>query len=139
VVRDTLTVSEIAERLADLPVERPEITLIVVFGSRVRHRARRDSDLDIAVCCDGPADLDSLYAVIARRLHADPIDLVDLRRASPLLAFEIARSGHLLFERHPGAFRAFQSLASRRYCDTAKLRRAQRRAIHVFLEREGLA
>ena len=33
----------------------------------------------------------------------------------------------------------FQSLASRRYCDTAKLRAAQQRAIRVFLEREGLA
>ncbi len=138
-VRDTLTVAEIGERLADLSVERPEVTLVVVFGSRVRDRVRGDSDLDIAVGCDGPADLDSIYAVIAKRLRADPIDLVDLRRAGPLLAFEIARSGQLLFERHPGAFRAFQSLASRRYCDTAKLRRAQRRAIHVFLEREGLA
>ena len=37
-----------------------------------------------------------------------------------------------------GAFRSFQSLASRRYCDTDKLRRAQRRSIHAFLERQGL-
>ncbi len=36
------------------------------------------------------------------------------------------------------AFRSFQSLASRRYCDTDKLRRAQRRSIHAFLERQGL-
>jgi hypothetical protein len=35
--------------------------------------------------------------------------------------------------------REFQSLASRRYCDTEKLRRAERRAIQVFLAREGLA
>ncbi len=32
----------------------------------------------------------------------------------------------------------FQSLASRRYCDAEKLRRAQHRAIRLFLEREGL-
>jgi predicted nucleotidyltransferase len=139
VVRDTLTVPQIAERLADVPVERPEIALVVLFGSAARNRLRRSSDVDIAVGCEGPADLDALYAAIAKRLHADPIDLVDLTRAGPLLAFEIARSGQLLFERRPGAFRAFQSLASRRYGDTAKLRQAQRRVIQLFLEREGLA
>jgi len=51
----------------------------------------------------------------------------------------VARTGRPLFERERGAFREFQSLASRRYCDTDKLRRARRRAIHAFLEREGLA
>ena len=117
------------------PRSRSSFSSVPPFGVG----ARRDSDIDIAVRCEGPADLDALYGAIATRLHADPIDLVDLLRAGPLLAFEIARSGQLLFERRPGAFRAFQSLASRRYCDTAKLRHAQRRAIHVFLEREGLA
>ena len=138
-VRDPLTVAQIAERLVDLPFERPEIALVVLFGSTVRNRVRRDSDIDIAVRCNGPADLDVLYLAIVKRLRADPIDLVDLARAGPLLAFEIARSGQLLFERRPGAFNEFQSLASRQYCDTAKLRQAQRRAIHVFLEHEGLA
>jgi predicted nucleotidyltransferase len=139
VARDTLTATHMAERLADLTVERPEVALVVLFGATAGNRARPDSDIDIAVGCDGLADLDALYAAIARRLHADPIDLVDLRRAGPLLAFQIARGGRVLLERHPGAFREFQSLASRRYCDTAKLRRAQRRAIDAFLEREGLA
>jgi uncharacterized protein len=65
-------------------------------------------------------------------------DLVDLAHAGPVLALEIARTGQVLFERRPGVFHEFQSLASRRYCDTVKLRQAQRRAIHVFLERQGL-
>jgi len=50
----------------------------------------------------------------------------------------VARSGLLLFERSPGLFRQFQSFASRRYADTRKLREAQRRAIQVFLQQEGL-
>jgi hypothetical protein len=48
----------------------------------------------------------------------------------------VARSGRVLFEKRPGLYRQFQALASRRYCDTAKLRHAQRRAIHAFLARE---
>jgi len=129
----------VRNRLADLPEVMPDLQLLVLFGSAVRGRARAQSDVDLAVRCDGPADLDALYLAIAPRLGTDRLDLIDLRRAGLLLAFEVARTGRLLFERHPGAFRQFQSLASRRYCDTEKLRRAQRRAIHVFLEREGLA
>ena len=75
----------------------------MLFGSGARNRLRRDSDVDIAVYCEGPA------------------------QDTPF------------FERRPGAFREFQSLASRRYCDTAKLRQAQHRAIELFLKREGLA
>ncbi len=56
-----------------------------------------------------------------------------------LLAFEIARTGHVLFEREPGRFHEFQARASLRYADTAKLRAAQRRAILVFLQQAGLA
>jgi predicted nucleotidyltransferase len=137
-VRGALTVNRIADRLADLSVERRDLDLLVLFGSAARSRTRAGSDIDLAVQCDGPADLDLLYACIAERLRADPIDLVDLHRAGPLLAFQVARSGRLLFERRLGAFREFQSLASRRYCDTAKLRLAQRRTIHAFLERQGL-
>jgi predicted nucleotidyltransferase len=135
----TLTPECVARRLADLPQAMPDLELLVLFGSLVKGRRTVRGDIDLGAQCDGPADLDALYLAIAPRLGTDRVDLIDLRRADPLLAFEVARTGRLLFERRPGAFRAFQSLASRRYGDTAKLRRAQRRAIHVFLEREGLA
>lgn len=129
----------VAQRLADLPLAAPDLLLLVLFGSLVKGRTRLKGDVDLGVQCDGPADLDAMYLAIAPRLGTDRVDLIDLRRAGPLLAFEVARTGRLLFERRPGAFRAFQSLASRRYCDTVKLRQAERRAIHVFLERAGLA
>jgi predicted nucleotidyltransferase len=117
----------------------PDLELLVLFGSAVRGTAGARSDVDLAVRCSAVADLDGLYRVLAPRLGTSRLDLVDLRRAGPLLAFEVARSGRVLFERHPGAFCEFQSLASRRYCDTEKLRVVRRRAIHVFLERQGLA
>jgi hypothetical protein len=105
----------------------------------VKARARAGSDVDLGVQCDGAADLDALYVVIAERLATERVDLVDLRRAGPLLAFEVARTGRLLFERAPGTYREFQSLAARRYADTEKFRRHQRHALYAFLEREGLA
>jgi len=129
---------DMVERLADLDRVAPGVELIVLFGSAAKGSARPRSDLDIAVSGDGPVDLDALYVELAPRLGTDRLDLVDLRTAGTVLGFEVARHGQALFERAPGAFRRFQALASRRYCDTAKLRRAQRRAIQVFLDRQGL-
>ena len=87
------------------------------------------------------ADLDRALTSCLRR--ASPLALLDLvvvRRTGSLLAFRVGGpwAGTSARERGPGAFRSFQSLASRRYCDTDKLRRAQRRSIHAFLERQGL-
>ena len=132
------TSERFAERLEDLRAVAPSVELVVLFGSVARGRSRPDSDTDLAVRCEAPADLDALYLLLAPRLGASRLDLVDLRRGGTLLAFQVARHGRLLYERDPGAFRSFQSLASRRYCDTDKLRRAQRRSIHAFLERQGL-
>jgi predicted nucleotidyltransferase len=134
-----LSREDMVERLADLDRVAPGVELIVLFGSAAKGRARPRSDLDIAARADGPLDLDALYLCLAPRLGTDRLDLVDLRKAGSVLAFEVARHGQPLFERIPGAFRSFQALASRRYCDTAKLRRAQQRAIRVFLDRQGLA
>jgi hypothetical protein len=44
-----------------------------------------------------------LAVVLAPRLATSALDLVDLRRAGPLLAFEVARHGMLLYERDPSA------------------------------------
>ncbi len=123
------------DRLADIGTEIPEVRLIVLFGSMALGRPRADSDVDIGVVCDRAADLDALYIALAPRLQTGRLDLVDLKYAGPLLAFHVARSGLPLFEREPGEFRGFQSLASRRYADTKKLRDAQQRAIQAFLER----
>ena len=128
----------LAGRLGGLRESLPDLELLVLFGSVATGRARPRSDLDLAVSCDGRADLDAIYMALAGRLRTDRLDLVDLRRAGPLLAFQIARTGLVLFERSVGVFRQFQSLASRRYADTHRLREAQRRAIQVFLHQEGL-
>jgi predicted nucleotidyltransferase len=129
------TPDELRKSLAGVGTELPELRLLVVFGSAVRGRTHDDSDLDLAVGCDEAADLDHLFLALAPRCRTSRLDLVDLRRAAPLLAFEIARKGQLLFEREPGRFRAFQSLAWRRYVDTKKLRDAERRSLEVFRAR----
>jgi uncharacterized protein len=129
---------QVKSQLADLPDQFAGLRLLVLFGSLARGRATPASDADLGVLCEGAFDVDALYLAIAPLLRIHHVDLVDLRRAPPLLAFEIARSGSLIFERTPGIFREFQSLAYRRYCDSAHLRDATKKRIRFFLDKEGL-
>jgi predicted nucleotidyltransferase len=114
------------------------LRLIIVFGSSVTGRRGPDSDLDLALLGDAPLDLVAVTTDVIRLLQTDRVDVVDLRRASPLLAMEVARHGRLVYERTPGMHIEFISLAVRRYIDTKKLRDAQKDAIHRFLVSKGL-
>ncbi len=118
---------------------RSEICLAVLFGSAATKRRHRGSDLDIALMGDQPLDLLTLTNEVIRLTHRNDVDVVDLRQASPLLAMEVVRHGRLLYERRPGLYAEFCSLAHRRYIDAAKLREAQKQVITLFLQERGLA
>lgn len=47
----------------------PDLRLLVLFGSLARGRTKSESGIDVAVQCDGPADLDALYLAMAPRLE----------------------------------------------------------------------
>ncbi|WP_170944110.1 nucleotidyltransferase domain-containing protein [Leptolyngbya sp. BC1307] len=110
----------------------PEVKLVVLFGSQARQKATDKSDWDIAFLATPDTYIGmeqfTLQQDIALLLDLpfDDIDLVNLRRCSPLLAFAVAREGKLLYEAAPAAFRLFQVRASKIYADTAKLRYFQK-------------
>jgi predicted nucleotidyltransferase len=95
------------------PLYEPyRLRLIVVFGSTVTELRGPESDLDLAFLADAPLDLVAATTDVIRVLHTDRVDVVDLRRASPLLAMEVARHGRLIYERESGMHMEFISLAS---------------------------
>lgn len=118
---------------------RADLQMVLLFGSHAVGEARHDSDIDLALLGDRPLDLVSLTTEMIRLLKQSRVDLVDLRRASPLLLMEVVRKGILLYERTPGSYLEFCSLAVRRYIDTKKLREARKTAIERFLEQRGLS
>jgi len=129
---------EIKEKLAPL-FEDKELQLALVFGSTVTGGFKKQkSDIDLAFLFDQPADILALTNCVIRFLHFDDVDVVDLRYASPLLRFSVAKNGKLLYERSPGLFHEFFSLTFRRYVDTKKLRDAQGKVIQTFLEERML-
>lgn len=126
----------ISEQLRPL-FNRSDLQMVILFGSQAVGEARHESDIDLAFLGGGPLDLVSLTAEVIRLLKQSRVDLVDLRRASPLLMMEVVRKGTLLYERSPGVYLCFCSLAVRRYIDTKKLRDARETAIKRFLEQRG--
>jgi predicted nucleotidyltransferase len=128
---------EIRDRLAPL-FARADIQLVILFGSTARGVTHRRSDLDVAILAKEPLDVVETATQVMALLRRSDVDVVDLRRASPLLAMEVVRSGILLYEREPGEYATVCSLAHRRYVDTTKLRLARREALKRFLETKGL-
>ena len=81
--------SDLAARFDGIGQVLPDLELAILFGSVAAGRAGPRSDVDVAVQCAGPADLDAIYMALARRLGTDRLDLVHQRRAS-----------HAFIERH---------------------------------------
>lgn len=136
-MNDSNTVSELTEKLQPF-FQQHDTQLVILFGSTVTGRLHHESDLDLGILSDKPLDTVAVTNELIRLLHLNRIDVVDLRRASPLLAREIVRQGVVLHERDPGGYAQFVSLAVRRYVDTRKLREAQQQVIERFLQTRGL-
>lgn len=126
---DTLELPQIRDQIQ---LKLPNVQMVVLFGSRARGKATEKSDWDIAIlaapgCYEGFEHL-RLQGEIADILNVadEQVDLIDLRRCSPLLGYAIACEGKVLYEETTATFHRFQVKASKIYADTAKLRRLQR-------------
>ncbi len=104
--------------------EIPGIRLGVVFGSVARSQDRPGSDVDLGVWLaeDDPSQLWNIEVAVAGGLKRT-IDLIDLRRAPPLLRFEIAREGIPVLERDEGGWSQFKVRAMLDWWDFAPLAR----------------
>jgi len=136
-LRKMLAIEEIRERLVPLFKER-DLRLILLFGSALMGAVHKKSDIDLAFLFDRPMDILSMTNRVIRLLRTDKVDVIDLKHASPLLKYSVAEKGKLLYEKSPGMFFEFYSLAFKEYVDTRKLREARERTIKNFLESRGL-
>lgn len=133
-----MTIEEIKSTLAPLFSDQ-KLQLVILFGSAASGRTHSQSDIDVAFLFDEPVDILTLTNKVITLLHDDAVDVVDLRRASPLLKFQAAKCGRVLYERSTGQFNAFYSLAFRMYADSQKLRTAQQRMIQEYLRARELS
>lgn len=94
------------EALQAMLAARRDVRLAYIFGSAITGLQTPSSDIDIAVSFD-PQPEPALLDVLTEELEAAcgrRVDLVDLSKASPLLAHEVIR-GRCIVEKDPD-FRA---------------------------------
>ncbi len=102
--------------------EQFDLHLVVLFGSQVREQTHVGSDVDVAIWMDRSLPVEGrleLWGTLTRLFEAE-VDLTTLNRAEPLLLFQVASTGQLLYERGEWAWEDFKSYGYRRYWDSAK-------------------
>jgi predicted nucleotidyltransferase len=131
---------DIEKRLENLvPLfEKEGVLLAYLFGSLASKseklsRLRPPGDVDLAILAkEGPAY--GLFEAIANILGTDRLDLVDLRKASPILRFEILRSGRPIYISDENLRERYEMEILRLYRDTEPMRRRQRKALKERME-----
>lgn len=121
---DSSIATRIRETLADLNAES-----IWVFGSFAEARESETSDVDIAVLLSPGSELPSQFRERLSLVLARDVDLVDLRRASPILQMQVLKHGKLIEERAPQARVRFEAQVPARYEDLKIIRRSSEQAM----------
>ena len=127
----------------------PYLKMLILFGSRATGHVHTESDWDFAAFYDEesrqahmknalswfevPTILSHLFEIPVQK-----IDVAELNCCTPLLGYNVARDGKLLYENQPHEFINFQCKAWKVYADTAKFRQAQRETIKLTLQKWGL-
>jgi predicted nucleotidyltransferase len=112
-------------KITNFAKAHPEISAVYVFGSYAAGHPRSKSDIDLGILFI--KDVDGFTRVnreteISNLLNKD-VDLIDMRKSSPLLRHQIYKYGVMIY--HDGSDSPFQFRANciRDYLDTDYLRK----------------
>ena len=124
---------DIEERLVSIAplLEKKGVLLAYLFGSLVAKDEkvpRMPGDVDLAVLTrEGPTW--EQQEALVESLGTDRLDLVDLRRASPVLRFEILCGGRPIYISDEEIMERYEMETLHLYRDTEPMRRRQREAL----------
>lgn len=116
---------EVIGKIVDCTKKYPEVQLFILFGSRARGEAKKDSDWDFGYIAAQNFDHAVLYTNLTLLLQTDKIDLVNLSKVSGLLRFRAAQDGKLLYEKNAGEYEKFWLQAVHFWCDAGPIIRAE--------------
>jgi predicted nucleotidyltransferase len=125
---DPVPAGEIGPVLAS---ELAEAQCVFLFGSAETPAFSRESDVDVAVLFPSPLALAGRLALKAslETVLGREVDLVDLRGADPILAFQVLRLGRPIMVRDRKAYDAFVMRTLSEYADLKLDRRPAERAL----------
>ncbi|WP_254862344.1 type VII toxin-antitoxin system MntA family adenylyltransferase antitoxin [Halovivax gelatinilyticus] len=115
------------------------LSIAVVFGSTVQGTATQFSDLDVGVVFESSVEqsrrvrlIGSITATISAEMNWDAVDVVDLERASPSIAYNALSTGILVVGTEPEAAE-LEAKHLRRKLDFAPVKREWQAALDCRL------
>ena len=119
----------IDERLAELPVLLAEegALLAYLFGSQVREGS--GNDIDLALFMPEEKRPYTLQLTINKFLDTERVDIIDLRRATPVMRFEIMSTGKCIYAVDEDIQLTMELSWLREFKDTAWLRQKHEQAL----------
>ena len=128
--------ADLARRLQQLPglLEQEGVLLAYLFGSLAEEQPEASErpapqDVDLALLLPPGRPAYRLREAITEHLDTQRVDVVDLRRASPVLRMEIVRNGRVLYAAGDDVRLQFEVETVRVYQDTNWLRQQQRQIL----------
>ena len=109
------------KNLIDKIAQKYSLELLLLFGSQVSGKTSKESDFDVAYLSSRDLDLTNeaeLIVEIAPIFKSENIDLVNIKKAKPLLLFAITNSSQIIYEKTPLAFYRLRAYAFKKYIET---------------------
>lgn len=118
------------------------LELLLLFGSQVKDGKylQKESDFDVAYLSTKNLDLmgeAKLICDLMPILKSEKVDLVNLKRAGPLLMQQVFEGHKILYCRDKELYHRYKIYAVRKYIEAKPLFDLQERAIKIFLEKHG--
>ena len=112
--------SIIKDRLSEICDAEPAIAAAYLFGSSVKGKAKKSSDIDIALLLNERkiSDFSVLDFITAmEKKFAGKADVVIMNTADEVLKYEVRRQGELIFERSEEYRKEFEIKSRKSYED----------------------
>ena len=112
------------KQLMDKVVHKYSLELVLFFGSRISGEIHKQSDFDIAYLSKKDLKLTEEAKLVCDLMpifKSEKIDLVNLKKASPLLLFTITNDCQVLYQKNLLLFPSLRVYAFKRYIETKPL------------------
>jgi len=111
---------ELLEKIA----KKYSLELLLLFGSKVSGKTHQESDFDLAYLSKKDLNLNQeaeLIIELSPIIGSENIDLVNLKKAPPLLFYAIFQSCQVIYEKNLLTFATLRAYAFKKYIETKPL------------------
>ncbi|MEK7460644.1 MAG: nucleotidyltransferase domain-containing protein [Patescibacteria group bacterium] len=130
-----VTKQELIKKLA----KNYQLELLILFGSQITGRIHRESDFDIGyisrlqLTSEDEGHLIIALMPIVEQQDERVINLVNLKRVTPLLLFAATKSAQIFYEHTPITFAALRAYSFKQYFETKSLYRIKAERLGIKL------